>query len=75
MHNQLFEAALGIAKPWSVQAVDFDAGRKVLTIRVNFAAGTRFPAPFIRFTTPRPSGCDISTSSSTNASWRSGRRG
>ena len=45
MHNQLFEAALGIAKPWSVQAVDFDAGRKVLTIRVNFAAGTRFPAP------------------------------
>ena len=45
MHNQLFEAALGIAKPWSVQAVDFDAGRKVLTIRVTFAAGTRFPAP------------------------------
>jgi transposase len=45
MHNQLFEAALGIARPWSVKAVDFDAGRKLLTIKVDFAAGTRFPAP------------------------------
>jgi transposase len=45
MHNQLFESALGIAKPWSVEAVDFDAGRKVLTIKVDFAPGTRFPAP------------------------------
>jgi len=45
MHNQLFEAALGIARPWTVKAVDFDAGRKLLTIKVDFAAGTRFPAP------------------------------
>jgi len=45
MHNQLFEAALGITKPWSVKAVDFDAARKVLTIKVDFAVGTRFPAP------------------------------
>jgi transposase len=45
MQNQLFEAALGIARPWSVQGVDFDAGRKVLTIKVDFAAGTRFPVP------------------------------
>ena len=45
MHNQLFEAALGIAKPWTVQDVDFDLGRKMLTIRVDFAPGTRFPAP------------------------------
>jgi transposase len=45
MHNQLFEAALGIDKPWSVKAVDFDAGRKLLTIKVDFAPGTRFPAP------------------------------
>ena len=45
MHNQLFEAALGIAKPWTVQDVDFDVTRKVLTIRVDFAPGTKFPAP------------------------------
>jgi transposase len=44
MQNQLFEAALGIAKPWYVQGVDFDAARKTLTIRVDFVAGTRFPA-------------------------------
>lgn len=44
MHNQLFEAALGIAKPWSVTGVDFDAARKTLTISIDFAAGTQFPA-------------------------------
>ena len=45
MHNQLFDAALGIARPWAVQAVDFDGVRKMLTIRIDFASGTRFPAP------------------------------
>jgi transposase len=45
MQNQLFEAALGIARPWSVQGVDFDAAKKVLTIKVDFATGTKFPAP------------------------------
>jgi hypothetical protein len=35
MQNQLFEAALGIAKPWSVRGVDFDAARKVLTIGID----------------------------------------
>jgi transposase len=44
MQNQLFEAALGIANPWYVQGVDFDAARKTLTIRIDFVAGTRFPA-------------------------------
>jgi transposase len=44
VQNQLFEAALGIAKPWYVQGVDFDAARKILTIRVDFVAGTRFPS-------------------------------
>jgi transposase len=44
MHNQLFEAALGIGKPWFVREVDFDATRKTLTVRIDFAAGTRFPA-------------------------------
>jgi transposase len=36
MQNQLFEAALGIAKPWYVRGVDFDAARKVLTIGIDF---------------------------------------
>jgi len=45
MQNQLFEAALGIAKPWYVNGVDFDAAKKTLTINVDFVAGTRFPVP------------------------------
>jgi transposase len=44
MQNQLFESALGIGQPWFVREVDFDATRKTLTIRIDFAAGTRFPA-------------------------------
>jgi len=45
MQNQLFEAALGIAKPWYVTGVAFDAAEKTLTISVDFVAGTRFLAP------------------------------
>jgi transposase len=45
MQNQLFEAALGIAKPWYVRGVEFDAARKVLTIGIDFVAGSRFAAP------------------------------
>jgi transposase len=45
MQNQLFEAALGIAKPWYVAGVAFDAAQKTLTISVDFVVGTRFPAP------------------------------
>src|SRR6516225_11993247 len=45
MQNQLFEAALGIAKPWCVRGIDFDAARKVLTIGIDFVAGSRFAAP------------------------------
>ncbi|MGC8536128.1 MAG: ISL3 family transposase, partial [Rhizomicrobium sp.] len=45
MQNQLFEAALGIAKPWYVNSVNFDALQKTLTISVDFVAGTRFAAP------------------------------
>jgi hypothetical protein len=44
MQNQLFEAALGIAKPWYVRGVDFDPLRKVLTIGTDFVAGSRFAA-------------------------------
>jgi transposase len=43
VQNKLFEAALGIGRPWYVQGVDFDVDRKVLTINVDFVAGTRFP--------------------------------
>lgn len=45
LQNQLFEAALGIEKPWYVRGVDFDAANKTLTIRIDFIAGSRFPAP------------------------------
>jgi len=45
MQNQLFEAALGIARPWYVRGIDFDAARKVLTIGIDFVAGSRVAAP------------------------------
>jgi transposase len=45
MQNKLFEAALGIAKPWHVSGVTFDAAKKTLTVGVDFAVGTRFAAP------------------------------
>ena len=38
MQNQLFELALGVAKPWYVDGVDFDAAKKTLTIGVDFVA-------------------------------------
>jgi transposase len=45
MQNQLFEAALGIAKPWYVRGVDFDPARRLLTIGIDFVAGCRFATP------------------------------
>ena len=42
MTEQLFEAALGIGKPWFVEAVQFDAAARTLTIRVDFERGSRF---------------------------------
>lgn len=42
MTTKVFEAALGISAPWSVGAVDFDEGTKVLTVRIDFTPGTRF---------------------------------
>lgn len=43
--KQLFEAALGVAKPWYVQGVAFDAAQKTLTIAIDFVAGSRFAHP------------------------------
>jgi transposase len=45
MTNQLFETALGIKSPWFVQAVNFDASQRRLTIDVDFPRGTRFTHP------------------------------
>ncbi|MHB9100405.1 MAG: hypothetical protein ACYC2E_02645 [Sulfuricella sp.] len=45
MQNQIFEAALGIAHPWYVQGVDFDAEQKSLSIHIDFIAGSRFAYP------------------------------
>jgi transposase len=43
--ERLFEQALGIAAPWSVKEVRFDAAARQLTIAVDFAAGSRFAHP------------------------------
>jgi transposase len=45
MTEKLFEAALGIAAPWFVDRVDFDAPGRTLSIRVDFKAGSRFAVP------------------------------
>ena len=42
MTAKLFEAALGIAAPWSVASVDFDEAAKVLTVLIDFQPGSRF---------------------------------
>ncbi len=59
MHDRLFEAALGITTPWSVKAVRFDEFTKVLSVQIDFKAGTRFAWRVLtasnRCTTPSPS--------------------
>lgn len=47
MTEKLFETALGIGAPWYVAGADFNAQARTLTIRVNFAAGSRFAVPGI----------------------------
>jgi transposase len=42
MSTQVFEAALGIKAPWSVQSVEFDEAAKQLTVLIDFEVGTRF---------------------------------
>jgi transposase len=42
MHDRLFEAALGIAAPWFVAGVRFDAASRVLTVGIDYGAGSRF---------------------------------
>ena len=45
VHNHIFATALGIADPWFVQVIDFDAVQKILTLQINFVAGSRFAYP------------------------------
>ena len=60
MQKQLFEAALGVSKPWLVRDIDFDTASKVLTIDIDFASGrtSRYllSRAFIRSMTRRSSG-------------------
>ncbi|MBK9237748.1 MAG: ISL3 family transposase [Rhodoferax sp.] len=42
MTAKLFEAALGIAPPWTVASVDFDESAKTLTVLIDFKPGSRF---------------------------------
>lgn len=42
MTEKLFETALGITAPWLVAGVDFNGAERSLTIRVDFAPGSRF---------------------------------
>ncbi len=43
MSNGLFAAALGVETPWYVKDVAFDAGKRLLTIAIDFKKGSRFP--------------------------------
>jgi transposase len=45
MSNDLFAAALGVTSPWYVRNVAFDADKRLLTISIDFARGSRFPSP------------------------------
>jgi hypothetical protein len=52
MTAKLFEAALGIASPWTINGVEFDVAKKTLTIAVDFIAGSRFAVPGVTGTHP-----------------------
>ena len=43
--NALFTQALGMVNPWEVVELKFDAEKKRLDIRVDFAPGSTFPCP------------------------------
>jgi hypothetical protein len=39
MSNELFAAALGVETPWYVKDVKFDAGKRLLTVAIDFKKG------------------------------------
>lgn len=45
VEGKLFEAALGVEAPWYVSGTEFDGGRRQLTIKIDFVAGSRFAHP------------------------------
>jgi len=45
MTEKLFETALGVSAPWYVAGADFNPQARTLTIRVDFAPGSRFAVP------------------------------
>jgi transposase len=45
MTEKLFETTLAISAPWFVTGTDLNARVRTLTIRVDFAPGSRFAAP------------------------------
>ncbi len=42
MSNELFAVALGVEQPWCVKDVRFDAGKRLLTVAIDFKKGSRF---------------------------------
>jgi transposase len=42
MQEAIFTAALGVEDPWFVEAVEFDADKKQLNIRLDFKRGSKF---------------------------------
>lgn len=44
-NRELFQAALGIAEPWFVDRITFDAGERQLDLYLDFPRGARFPCP------------------------------
>ena len=42
MESKLFETALGIRSPWHISSVDLATSTQTLTIRIDFAPGSRF---------------------------------
>lgn len=43
--EKLFETTLGIGQPWYVRNTKFDATARMLTITVDFRAGSSFAHP------------------------------
>lgn len=43
--NPLFTIALGLGSPWEVQRTELDPAKRVLRLRVDFKAGSRFCCP------------------------------
>ena len=77
--NELFAKALGVAQPWFVKGVDFDAAKREMIVRIDFVRGTPLliprPPANTRYTIPRSSGCGTPSSFSTSTSSRYGCRG